>query len=380
MSTTKRILTIWVVYLFLSLLSLAVLPHHYVDKMGWVQIGLHVLLLILCLYLSKNSSRASRPIFINFVLFFFLAFMGFNYVFVGETFLKDFPYAVIFYHTYVVKFGIYLMLAVSLLYLSVDYFFSKLKVFQKYLLTLSIVIPIFFVLFKPYIIDPLSLYNAEEYRKYLNVKSAYAVLSNASTSEPTSSEIQQMIVGQSSMPVTIADVENYKKYLAYGAETILFWKPLNLNIIYVNLFLVCSLGFFVFHKYRNDKPHPAYLEKIAILFILWCSFDAFHYFAFINVQSLELYRTMFTISQYLGIFTVLLMVYVFSMRLRFVLSPSGQYYEEELLLRPESITRWRDEIDTLILNSFFTTKKLFGRLVTFTPNTDGTVTTSNKNR
>jgi len=365
MSITKKILVIWLVCTVLSLASLA-LPHHFAEKTYWIYANLQMLLFIICLYIVRSSSHQSKPIFFNFSLVFFLGFLCFNHIFVGTTLWKDSPYAIIYFHT-LTKIGFGFVLCVALLYLGIDYFFSKRKTFQKYLLTLSITVPLFVLLFKPYIAEPLSLYTTDEYAKYRVVKNTFNTLSESGI-EPTGAAIQQALAGTTELSITAAEVENLRKYLSPGAETILFWKPLNVNLLYINLFLVAFLGIFVLHKYWNDKPHPAYLEKIAILFIFWCAFDAFHYWAFLHTDSLALYITLFNISQYVNIFLVLLMVYVFSVRLRFVLSPGGQYYEEELLLHPEGISRWRDEIDTLILNSFFTSKKLFGRLIMFTPN------------
>lgn len=366
MSITKRILVIWIACIVLSFISLS-LPHHYVDKVYWIYANIQILLFIMCLYIARKSSHQSKPIFVNISLVFFVGFLGFNNIFVGTALWKHSPYAVVYSHIFVNKIGLTFFLCVALLYLAVDYFFSKWKIVHKYLLTLSITVPIFAFLFQPYISDPLSLYSVDEYTRYLAVKNAHTALESQTGIEPTASAVQQALVGETGMHITLSEIVNLKNYLTEGAETILFWKPLNVKLIYVNIFLVALLLVFVFHKYWNDKPHPAYLEKIAILFILWCTFDAFHYWAFIHSASLEIYRTLFTISQYLNILTVLLMVYVFSVRLRFVLSPSGQFYEEELLLHPERITRWRDEIDTLVLNTFFTSKKLFGRLITFTP-------------
>lgn len=366
MSTTKKILTIWSVYLLLSLLSLT-LPHHFVDKMAWVNTSVQVLLFIVCLYIAKNSFHQNKPIFINFAILFFFTFLSFSNMFVGTIFWKDSPYSEITYHAYVGMMGYYFMLAVCLLYLSFDYFFHKLKTVKKYALTLLITLAIFLPLFSPYITEPLSLYGAEEYTKYIQLKTSYVNLQKESGKEPSNAELQQAVLnGSAAVSLTDTEVEHLRVYLADGAETILFWKPLYVNFIYVNLFLVFVLALFVIHKYWNDKPHPAYLEKIAILFILWCSFDVFHNLVFITTNSLELYRTLFTISQYLSIFTILLLVYIFSIRLRFVLSASGKYYEEELLIHPEGITRWRDEIDSLVVNYFFSSKKLFGRLLTTT--------------
>jgi len=53
---------------------------------------------------------------------------------------------------------------------------------------------------------------------------------------------------------------------------------------------------------------------------------------------------------------------LFSMRLRFVLSPQGSYYEGEIATNPKGVSRWRDAIDTMILMKYFKVKSVQGRL------------------
>ena len=62
------------------------------------------------------------------------------------------------------------------------------------------------------------------------------------------------------------------------------------------------------------------------------------------------------------------MVYVFSMRLRFILTAVGKYYEGMVVAQPDQVTRWRDEIDNVILRNFFKGKKYLGRLASFQSN------------
>lgn len=357
--TAKRILTVWGSFVVLSFLLLQ-FPHHYIDPMAWVNTSLQALLLILSLYIIKNSNRRNRPVYVNFALLFFFTILSFNSTYVGKSVFSDFPYALVTYHTYVNKIGIGFVLTMCLGYLLVDYFFQKWSNVRKYLLTLTLSIVLFVPLFSMYIVEPLSLYKTEEYTKFMQIKSAHQAYLTQNGVVPTEEQLRLAI----STTVSQQEVQALKSYLAEGAETILFWKPLNIRLVFVHLFLVALLVFFVVHKYKRDKPHSPYLEKIATLFIIWGVFNAFNHVSFLQVHSLDLYHTLFTLSQYLTILILLLLVYVFSMRLKFVLSATGKYYEEELLFHPERITRWRDEIDTLVLNHIFTPKNFFGRLMT----------------
>jgi len=80
---------------------------------------------------------------------------------------------------------------------------------------------------------------------------------------------------------------------------------------------------------------------------------------------LESYRLIFITGQYFTILCLICMVYAFDLKLRFVLSVTGRYYEYAIQHQPERVTRWRDEFDRYILRSFFWNNKTSNRLAEF---------------
>jgi len=158
------------------------------------------------------------------------------------------------------------------------------------------------------------------------------------------------------------ELEKLSAYLARESEVVLFWKPLNLDTIYVNLTLIGLLIVSFLSKFFYDRPQGAYFEKISLLFFVFCSVEALQTWAFTKSTNNQLYYSIHSTAQYLIIVVLLAFVYVCSMRLRFLLSPVGQYYERQILLRPERVTRWRDEIDRLVLKSFLRKKTFVDRL------------------
>jgi hypothetical protein len=50
----------------------------------------------------------------------------------------------------------------------------------------------------------------------------------------------------------------------------------------------------------------------------------------------------------------------FGLRLRFVTSVAGEFYENELVHSAQRITRWRDGLDNIILHHFFNPKAVTG--------------------
>jgi hypothetical protein len=69
------------------------------------------------------------------------------------------------------------------------------------------------------------------------------------------------------------------------------------------------------------------------------------------------------IGQYASTFVLLLLAIFFALRLRFITSAKGEFYENELALSPNGITRWRDMLDNVVIEKFFNRKLLLGRLM-----------------
>jgi hypothetical protein len=59
------------------------------------------------------------------------------------------------------------------------------------------------------------------------------------------------------------------------------------------------------------------------------------------------------LGQYITGLIELLIAAIFALRLRFITSVQGEFYESELAANPQQISRWRDWIDNLVLNHFF---------------------------
>jgi hypothetical protein len=356
-----KIVLVWVAYLVLHYGS-QVLPHRAVPTPGSVNFGLQFLVFLLCFHMARKDVRAFRPALINLAILFGFSVVLYASNFMGTFFFQDEPYISIYYHEFVNKFGHNAFLLLAVLYLIVDFWFQKHKTISKYALTLCVSGSMLVPLYAPYFKDPLHLYRTEEYSRYLKVKTAHHMLLKEKGVEPSQPEINQRVLGGRSQALDALaaeergreerEIERLSTYLTNGNEVTLFWKPLNLGTMYVNLMLVGLLIVFYVGKFLHDRPQGAYLEKITFLLFLLCSLEVLHQWAFIKSVDAQLYHSIVSIGQYLIIAVLLALVYVCSVRLRFLASPIGQYYERQILLHPEKISRWRDEIDRLVLKSF----------------------------
>jgi hypothetical protein len=99
------------------------------------------------------------------------------------------------------------------------------------------------------------------------------------------------------------------------------------------------------------------------LLLVFCSLEVLH--AWICVKSVEwtISAEMFTVGQYMSSSVLALVAIFFGLRLHFITSIKGEYYEQEVATRPSGITRWRDALDDLVIDKFFNRKAVLGRML-----------------
>ncbi|HUL44403.1 MAG TPA: hypothetical protein VLY03_08605, partial [Bacteroidota bacterium] len=71
---------------------------------------------------------------------------------------------------------------------------------------------------------------------------------------------------------------------------------------------------------------------------------------------------LFAIGQYITVFAEVMLVAFFALRLKFISSVQGEFYELELAANPRQVSRWRDWVDNMVLSHFFNLKVFNGRL------------------
>jgi len=126
--------------------------------------------------------------------------------------------------------------------------------------------------------------------------------------------------------------------------------------------LIGFILLFFGYQYKKDPPQGAYVDKIMFLILLLQSMDILHNWGFIKSVEYGSFTELFAIGQYITVFAELMMILFFSLRLRFITSVQGEFYETELAANPHQISRWRDWVDNLVLSQFFNYKVFNGRL------------------
>jgi hypothetical protein len=112
----------------------------------------------------------------------------------------------------------------------------------------------------------------------------------------------------------------------------------------------------------KDPPQGAYIEKIMFLLLVLCSLEVLHGWSSIKLLEWEAASSIWTAGIYVSDAVLLMLVGAFSMRLRFITSVKGEFYEQELAVSPSAVTRWRDSLDNLVVEKFFNRKLILGRM------------------
>jgi hypothetical protein len=360
------------------LLCLVFLPHDEVRYHTILSRSVNSLLFLLSLIIFfKEPNKKNKLIFLNFVVFFFMCFLQIALEFVGRAFLTDdkFKYVNFLYWEYN-TIAYILFLSIAIIYLVIDLLFRDFKALQKYAATLGIVAVFFTYYFFPIFSDPFYLYSTEDIRQWKTldtyVENQVAQSGNSNQELPSAVELASNVKLQAwHEGVPVGDLypeENMRRinelapYLDGNNWKVLFFKPMFLKSVHINVMLIGFIILFFGYQYKKDPPQGAYIDKIMFLFLLFCSLEIVHNWGFIKSVEWSSSTEMFSIGQYVTVIIQLLMVLFFSLRLRFITSVQGEFYEAELASNPQHISRWRDWVDEIVLAKFFNFKIFNGRL------------------
>jgi hypothetical protein len=368
MKLSGKIIVAWAAILGAYLVSLEIFAHANTPLSGHLNQLIQLLLLVIAVFIfMKEPNKKNKFIFLNFSLYFCLSVASFVYDFVGFAFLSG-KYARFLFAEYLMV-GYVFFLSVAVIYLVVDLLFRDFKSYQKYFVSLTIVFVFFGYYYYPVFSNPMHLYSTEDIKQWQTLDS-YVAQSHA---ELNSIEIANKITLQSwKNGVATGDLypeENLRRieellpYLEGNNWQVLFWKPIYLNAIHMDVLLVGFILLFFGYQYKKDPPQGAYIDKIMFLILLLQSMDILHNWGFIKSVEWGSFTELFTVGQYITVFAELMMVLFFALRLRFITSVQGEFYETEIAINPQQVSRWRDWVDNIVLAHFFNFKIFNGRLL-----------------
>jgi hypothetical protein len=374
MKLFKKILGIWISVVALMTLSLICFPNGGTTVGGLTLQALMALGGIVCLYtFFREPNPSNRPIFFNFAILFFVSaavfvlnFVGFA-IFPGDRWLQ-------FFAPQYMNLVYFFLLSLAIVYVVIDSLLNDLRTYSKYVVTLSIVVMAFTYYNYHFFQDPRYSYTTEDVVDYKAIDGSMEVLSQLGKPGSTTEEIAAITnlcawkagirVGTLFEDQKVQRISELLPYLrTENGYVPLIWKPLYLNNIYMSVLCVVFIFLFFGYQYRNDPPQGAYIEKIIFLLLPYCSLEILHHYAYIKSVEYNALEYVRQIGVYLTLLNLGLLLVFFSLRLRFITSVKGEFYERELVSDAEHISRWRDAFDNLVVRHFLNPKAIHGRLL-----------------
>jgi hypothetical protein len=336
-------------------------------------ISVSSLLGVICYSLSTmEAHNRFRVVALNFAVFFEInAFLVPVWDLLNRWLFKwHDPYQYTYQYSFLLYF---LLLTFSVTYLVLDRFLPSHRISMKYIATVIIAIGGWTAICHPYLSDPDYLRNRPEFLDFGQVRNAIADLKKAGVTDPSASEIasfaQLKLVGDvkenshstlEGRTRRVSDILPFNRGFDYGT---LYWKPLYMDSLWFGLW--CSLfliGSMVF-KFIKDPPEGAYVEKIIWCLLVYCSFEALHMYAYTQSTRWEVLVAVTEIGIYVSLVTMIILLSLFALRMRFMLSIEGNYYERRLWSDPDRVTRWRDAFDNWVLRQFMNPVELDRRFL-----------------
>jgi len=372
MRLSTKIIYTWLGVLAVFAASIAVLPAKDPTLAGFVTYSLQALLFIICVTIvRKEPTPKNKFIFVNFAVFFSLSFACHAYLFIGTGSTREEQFLRLYLNQYVFYGGYFLLLAFAIIYLAIDVLFRDFETYKKYLVTLGIALSFFGYYYAPYFEDPKYTHHTADVLDWKILEKNYTQyeLEHGSTPSPATlaamTELYSWKNGQATGVLfpeeKLARVEALYPYLPSN-WMLLVYKPIHLDAIRMCVVCIGFILLFFGYLYMKDPPQGAYIEKIMFLFLVFCSLEILHGWTEIKTIEWEAASGIWTVGQFVSDIVLIIIAGAFSMRLRFITSVKGEFYEQELASSPTAVTRWRDSLDNLVVEKFFNRKLILGRL------------------
>ncbi len=259
-------------------------------------------------------------------------------------------------------------------FIAVDSFSDRLVLGLKWALALVLALIVWGALWVPVLGDPEMLYKEPLVKDFVVIDEYLTTQADAGRGQLDASTIAREVSlrdweggEQGVLLRTDQNLSRIKEVLAYmeGPQdyVMMLLRPLNARDGWAGLFCVVMLGVSSGIKMFRDRPESAYVEKIIFfLFFIWV-FETFHAFSFSVLRSMDVFRVAYGTGFVISALLFLLLGFLLSRRIDFVVSIEGRYYERVLLRDASSVTRWIDHFDEFILKRFFhrggSSKRLF---------------------
>ncbi len=375
MSIYLKIFLTWLVLDGILLVCTLMLPHNEVDFVRAMLQAVDLLLVVLCFYLIRNEVNGrNKAIFVNLCILF--SYMAVNYSLsslVQKAFFVDEAYAFFYYIQYALAFYFFIVLFV-VAYGVLEVVIQRMKVYQRYLMTLLVAGIPFLYLYHPVFLNAKYLYTTSDILDFKAIDRTIMEWKEKDDMYPAINQIAAVVYlpsleGTQTLEQKRRRVAEILPYTEDKNYIMLLYKPLDLNAVYMSGLCVILLLAMLGYLYWNDYPRSAFIERILLVFLPYCAFEVLHLYSFFLTVELETYVKIHLVGAILTRCVEVVFLILFVARLNFITSPVGKYYERKLLEDPLHVGRWRDVFDKYVIRHILNSKKFRGRLFSVPNNT-----------
>ncbi len=335
-------------------------PHREFQWIGLVDAAAQILLFILALAVAVISKGVQRWAMVNLALLFGFVFPLLATSFVGESFLAGDMYASAYSRLYVNFVGLAFVSIVTVLYFTSAYLFHRRGTLFHYSLSATVSAGLVMLLFGSYIVEPSALSAEPDYADAAWVNITHDAL-EASGTPPTPENITRALIAGTwkgrtyadALPRTIAVLPQLEE----GRLHTLYWKPVENRMAAVSFLCLVVIILVLTKMYGSGLAYSAYSDKILIALGFMFAIEAFHSYISARNFSLANYMTLLEAGHYFTILVLAITIAILNFKLRFSALGAGQYYDRAIATNPAGTTRFVDEIDALILRTFFSTPR-----------------------
>jgi hypothetical protein len=364
MKTHQRIAFLWILCLIVIFADKVVCPAGEELKIAVNLIEASSALIgIVSYYLWKLEIRkGARWMFLNFAVFY-----GCNglvtpiFEFVIHSLGISGDWLEIFFIQYYYL-SYFLFLFICVFYVAVDEIASRRGVVKNYTVTLLVTGCVWGMLSYSFFINPKFLLTEPNYRDFNSVREAMQSLQDSGKPNPSPQLIAAEIdLRKSTHQPPLASMSKIEKqhrveeilpYVPGKSGYLIFFAPLWIRCSIIGMLSVLLLVWSSARQYIVDSQNGAYVEKITWCLMLYCILEALHFYAYTQVKDHASFLRIDLAGSYLSLVVMWILGGLFALRLRFIQSVEGGYYERRLLESADGITRWRDELDNWLLRNF----------------------------
>lgn len=363
----KKLFLVWLLSEIVFLLSLILFDHASVNVLSMISYSIQWFLFLLSVQIVRHEPiRKNKYIFLNFAIFFSISLLFHSYNFLTSQFAR------LYFIEYISMGAYFLVLAFALIYLALDALFRDFRVLYKYLLAISIAGGFFAYYYHDVLADPNYLRTTGDAKTYKAIDTVHEAYVAEHGTEPSVETLAQLAdlklwsdgkaIGTLFQQEKLRVVTEFYPYLSGSNYIVLLLRPLYMNAIYMCVLCVAFILLFFGYQYMKDPPQGAYIDKIMFLFLIFCTMEIMHAWSFIKSVEWQSFYEMLNMGYVVSVFVLVLIGVFFGLRLRFIRSVKGEFYEQEILVSPATVTRWRDALDDLLVAHFFNRKAILGRL------------------